>query len=89
MFIASVLKIISNMMWRDPDMRAKVLTHEGTSGDVLRVLYGLTSPHIQFLNHDLNRDQPSRAGSGYEDLIACFLVDLDFFREMLVSWAIE
>ncbi|MGN7678519.1 MAG: hypothetical protein ACTJLL_02035 [Anaplasma sp.] len=87
-FIASVRNILSNMMKRDPDVRAKILAHEGTSDDVLRVLYGLTSPYMQFLNHDLSRNLLSRASSGYEDLIAYFLVDSDL-REMLVSRAIK
>ncbi|MGN7661156.1 MAG: hypothetical protein ACTJLK_00825 [Anaplasma sp.] len=88
-FIKDVQEIVIKIIQQNPGVKERIAESEGTSTETLRMLYGLTSPYVQFLNHYLG-DRHNLVGSednGME-ITSHFLVDADF-RKALVGQAIK
>ncbi|MGN7678525.1 MAG: hypothetical protein ACTJLL_02065 [Anaplasma sp.] len=86
-FIREAQEIVIKITQQNPEIKAVIAESKGTSTETLRMLYGFTSPYVQFLNYKLNHS-PSSFRVGSKDLTARFLVDSDF-REALVSQTIQ
>ncbi|MGN7678526.1 MAG: hypothetical protein ACTJLL_02070, partial [Anaplasma sp.] len=88
-FIREAQEIVTKITQQNPEIKAVIAESKGTSTETLRMLYGFTSPYVQFLNHDL-RDYHNVAGSEKTcmEITAHFLVD-ENFRKVLVSQAIK
>ncbi|MGN7661774.1 MAG: hypothetical protein ACTJLK_04075 [Anaplasma sp.] len=72
-FVEAVWIILSDRMLRNPGIKEKFEMSKGTSVKTLRMLYGLTSPHAQFLNCDLiNYGNSSRHQAVQEKITAHF-----------------
>ncbi|MGN7678521.1 MAG: hypothetical protein ACTJLL_02045 [Anaplasma sp.] len=80
-FVETVQMVLTDMILHNPEIIEKFETSKGTSVETLRMLYGLTSPHAQFLNCDLmNYGDSSEHQAIQEKLTAHFLIDSDFSR---------
>ncbi|MGN7661155.1 MAG: hypothetical protein ACTJLK_00820 [Anaplasma sp.] len=86
-FIGEAREVVTKITQQNSEVKKRIAESEGTSTETLRMLYGFTSPYMQFLNYTLNRS-PSSFQAGNKNLTARFLLSSDF-REALVSQTIQ